>query len=93
MQENVAVLLDNNGYVVVKCKYDAWGKCNTVVLDESATEIANLNPFRYRSYYFDTETGFYFLKTRYFMSGIQVFNIGKAIFTQPDFENSKWILY
>ena len=29
----------------------------------------------------------------YFMSGIQVFNMGKAIFTQPDFENSKWILY
>ena len=51
---------------MVKYKYDAWGKCNTVVLDESATEIATLNPFRYRSYYLDTETGFYFLKTRYY---------------------------
>ena len=28
--------------------------------------IGILNPFRYRSYYFDTETGFYFLKTRYY---------------------------
>ena len=65
-QANIVALLDNNGSVVVKYKYDAWGKCNTVVLDESATEIANFNPFRYRSYYFDTETNLYFLKTRYY---------------------------
>lgn len=65
-QANIVALLDNTGAVVVKYKYDAWGKCNTVVLDESATEIATLNPFRYRSYYLDTETGFYFLKTRYY---------------------------
>ena len=65
-QANIVALLDNTGAIVVKYKYDAWGKCNTVVLDESATEIAMLNPFRYRSYYLDTETGFYFLKTRYY---------------------------
>ena len=65
-QSNIVELLDNTGTVVVKYKYDAWGKCNTVVLEESATDIANLNPFRYRSYYFDTETNLYFLKTRYY---------------------------
>ena len=59
-------LLDNEGNVVVKYMYDAWGVCTTVVIDESATDIANLNPFRYRSYYFDTETNLYFLKTRYY---------------------------
>ena len=50
---------------MVKYKYDAWGKC---VVDASTTntELANLNPFRYRSYYFDTETSLYFLKTRYY---------------------------
>ncbi|MBQ3016530.1 MAG: hypothetical protein IJD79_07105 [Clostridia bacterium] len=51
---------------MVKYVYDAWGVCTTVVIDESATDIANLNPFRYRSYYFDTETNLYFLKTRYY---------------------------
>jgi len=51
---------------LVKYKHDAWGKCNTVFLDESATEIANFNPFRYRSYYFNTKTNLYFLKTRYY---------------------------
>jgi len=65
-QANIVALLDNNGAVVVKYKYDAWGKCQTTVVDSSATTIAELNPFRYRSYYLDTETGFYFLKTRYY---------------------------
>ena len=64
-QSNIVELLDNNGSVVVKYKYDAWGKC---LIDASTTniELANLNPFRYRSYYLDTETGLYFLKTRYY---------------------------
>lgn len=56
-QVNIVALLDNTGAVVVKYKYDAWGKC---VLDSSTT-LANLNPFRHRSYYLDTETGFYSL--------------------------------
>ena len=55
---------------MVKYKYDTWGKCK--ILNASGAEITDsnnigiLNPFRYRSYYFDTETGFYFLKTRYY---------------------------
>ena len=65
-QANIVALLDNTGAVVVKYKYDAWGKCQTIVVDTNATEIANLNPFRYRSYYLDTETELYFLKTRYY---------------------------
>ena len=63
---NVVKILDNTGAVVVEYKYDAWGKCQTIVVDSAANTIAELNPFRYRGYYFDTETGFYFLKTRYY---------------------------
>ena len=65
-QANIVALLDNTGAVVVKYKYDAWGKCQTTIVDSSSTTIAELNPFRYRGYYFDIETGFYFLKTRYY---------------------------
>ena len=49
--------------------YDAWGAVTSAVTDTELTngvDIATINPFRYRSYYFDTETGFYFLKTRYY---------------------------
>ena len=65
-QQDVIAILDSNGSVVVEYRYDAWGKCQTTVVDSTAAEIATLNPFRYRSYYLDTETDLYFLKTRYY---------------------------
>ena len=69
-QGNVIALIDTNGNEVVQYRYDAWG--NHAVVDgdgneiSSATHIGNLNPFRYRGYYYDTETGLYFLQTRYY---------------------------
>ena len=63
-------LIDNNGNTVVEYYYDAWG--NHKVVDANGNEITssnhlgNLNPFRYRGYYYDTETGLYFLQTRYY---------------------------
>ena len=70
---------------MVKYKYDAWGKCLTTVVDSSATEIAELNPFRYRSYYYDTGIGLYFLKTRYYDPEIGRFmTIDDLSYLDPD---------
>lgn len=69
-QGNVIAIIDTSGNEEVQYRYDAWG--NHVVLGAdgnqitSSTHIGNLNPFRYRGYYYDTETGFYFLKSRYY---------------------------
>lgn len=58
--------------------YDDWGKV-TFVTDANGVEIteethiANINPLRYRRYYFNTETHFYFLNTRYFNPQIMRF--------------------
>ncbi|MDE7395563.1 MAG: hypothetical protein K2M95_05560 [Clostridiales bacterium] len=55
---------------MVKYVYDAWG--NHAVLNPDGTVndsdsfIGNRNPYRYRGYYYDIETGLYFLKTRYY---------------------------
>ena len=65
-QNDIIALLDSNGDIVVKYRYDAWGKCQTTVLTSAASTIAELNPFRYRSYYYDIGIGLYFLKTRYY---------------------------
>ena len=65
-QNDIIALLDTSGKVVVKYYYDAWGNTITEVLDQTAYTIANLNPFRYRSYYYDTETELYYLKSRYY---------------------------
>lgn len=50
---------------MVKYNYDAWGNCQ-VDASTTNTELANINPFRYRSYYYDTDAKLYFLKTRYY---------------------------
>ncbi len=72
-QNDIIAILDNNGNPVVKYVYDAWGNHKVLtglglVIDEEETpdHIGFLNPFRYRSYYFDTETGLYYLKARYY---------------------------
>ena len=55
---------------MVKYRYDAWG--NHAVQDANGADIADanhigvLNPFRYRGYYYDTETELYYLQTRYY---------------------------
>lgn len=65
-RQNVVALLDSTGAVVVKYRYDACGSCQTTVLHAGANAIAELNPFRYRSYYFDTETGLFLVSSRYY---------------------------
>ena len=89
LQGNIIALLDSNGNVVVQYKYDAWG--NHKVIDAkgnaltSTTHIGNLNPFRYRSYYFDTETKLYFLKTRYYDPEVGRFiNIDSVRYADPE---------
>ncbi len=60
---DVTEILDNSGATVVRYKYDAWGNCTTTT---SNYDLADANPFRYRSYYFDYETGLYYLNSRYY---------------------------
>ena len=66
VQGNIVGLLDKSGREVVQYRYDAWGGIRTEVKDENHALIAELNPFRYRSYYYDRETNLYYLNTRYY---------------------------
>lgn len=73
-QGNIVALLDSNGAIVVKYVYDAWG--NHAVLDGKGNDVPDdvaderiigiLNPFRYREYFYDVETGLYYLQSRYY---------------------------
>ena len=70
---------------MVKYVYDGWGNHGIEVVDSACETIANLNPFRYRSYYFDTETELYFLKTRYYDPEIGRFmTIDDISYLDPD---------
>ena len=57
--------LYSGGAQVVSYTYDPWGKLLSIT-DTSGTDIGAINPLRYRGYYYDTETGFYFLQSRYY---------------------------
>ncbi|MCH5183677.1 MAG: DNRLRE domain-containing protein [Oscillospiraceae bacterium] len=71
IQGDVLRICDEYGYIVAEYTYDAWGKILSVTDAKGnaitdGTHVANLNPFRYRSYYYDSETGFYYLNSRYY---------------------------
>ena len=63
-------MLDENGAVVVKYVYNAWGEHKVLNPDgtenTSASFIGNINPFRYRGYYYDSALKLYYLVTRYY---------------------------
>ncbi len=63
VQGDVTHIYTESGEQVAHYAYDAWG--NVQILQERY-EIATINPFRYRSYYFDEESKFYYLQTRYY---------------------------
>ena len=70
IQQDVIVIRDINNSIKAKYVYDAWG--NHKVLNPNGTEntsldfIGNINPIRYRSYYYDTDLKMYWLTTRYY---------------------------
>ena len=69
--------------------YDAWGNHRILDkngLDESSdTFIGNVNPIRYRGYYYDTETGLYYLQSRYYDPEVGRFiNADEIDYIEPD---------
>ena len=65
LQGDIVGILDANGTQVVSYTYDAWGAPLSMT-GTAADTIGQLNPFRYRSYYYDNETGLYYLNSRYY---------------------------
>ena len=64
-QGDVVGLIDSTGAVVVQYTYDAWGKLLSTSGSMDST-LALHNPLRYRGYIYDTETGLYYLRSRYY---------------------------
>ena len=65
MQGDITGILDNTGTLVTQYTYDAWGSITSVSGTLSET-IGTINGLRYRGYYYDNETGYYYLQSRYY---------------------------
>ena len=60
-QNDITAVLDANQNIVASYVYDAWGQ-----ILSSTGDMAEINPLRYRGYYYDSETGYYYLNSRYY---------------------------
>ena len=64
-QNDIVKLIDKTGATVVEYTYDSWGKLLSTS-GSLASTLGKDNPFRYRGYVYDEETGFYYLQSRYY---------------------------
>ena len=62
LQGDVMGVMDGSGNLVAKYKYDPYGN----ILSTTGSKADIYNPLRYRGYYYDTETGLYYLQSRYY---------------------------
>ena len=65
LQGDIVAILNGSGNAVVSYVYDAWGRPVSKT-GSMASTLGTLNPFRYRSYVYDEETGLYYLRSRYY---------------------------
>ena len=72
LQGDIVAILDENGNTVVSYGYDAWG-APLWCTGELAETLGKVQPFRYRGYVFDEETGLYYLRSRYYNANIARF--------------------
>ena len=61
LQGDILKVITATGTEAATYTYDAWGKLLTATGD-----LADINPLRYRGYFYDTETGLYYLQSRYY---------------------------
>lgn len=64
--QNILGIVDATGDAVVHYDYSAYGECMAITGSEANT-IGVINSFRYKGYYFDKETGFFYCKSRYYL--------------------------
>lgn len=71
-QEDIIGIYDQDYHLIATYEYDSWGKILNIKdnlgndISNDASHIAQINPFRYRSYYYDRETNLYYLNSRYY---------------------------
>lgn len=99
LQEDIIGIYNQNFELIATYEYDAWGKIlnikdnnGNVITDSS--NVAVINPFRYRSYYYDNETNLYYLNNRYYNPEWGRFiNADKYLFTTENFLELNLYLY
>ncbi|MBS1420077.1 MAG: RHS repeat-associated core domain-containing protein [Oscillospiraceae bacterium] len=89
LQGDVLSLVDGEGFSAAEYYYNAWG-----LPMGSTGAMAEINPLRYRGYYYDTELGMYYLKSRYYDPFVCRFiNADSTVSTGQDFSGNNMFAY
>ena len=81
LQGDIVAVYNANGVKLISYTYDAWGNFATTYYNScNPTSVASYNPFRYRGYYYDNETGLYYLQSRYYDSAVGRFLNADTVF-------------
>ena len=81
----------SNGTDIISYSYDAWGNIYTTATNEA---LAEANPLRYRGYVYDTETEYYYLRSRYYNPEVGRFlNADALVSTGQGFEGNNMFAY
>ena len=89
LQGDVLSLVDGEGFSAAEYYYNAWG-----LPMGSTGAMADINPLRYRGYYYDTELGMYYLKSRYYDPFVCRFiNADTKLSTGQDFSGNNMFAY
>jgi RHS repeat-associated protein len=67
LQGDVVGIVNTSGALVAEYGYDAWGNVTSI---SGNAGLAAANPFRYRGYYWDSETSLYYCQSRYYDSAV-----------------------
>ena len=91
LQNDIISIRNSDNEIIVNYEYDSWGNILSIKDNNNnditnQTHIAYINPFRYRSYYYDNESGLYYLNTRYYNPKLGRFiNIDELLTTDKGF--------
>ena len=86
---DIVAIYNNAGGKVAGYRYNAYGECYIynpeLTSNSNGSTIAEINPFRYRGYYYDTESGLYYLQSRYYDPAIGRFlNADTVDYLEPE---------
>ena len=98
LQGDVTEIRSTSNALVAQYNYDAFGNILSIKDANgnnitSSTHIANVNPLRYRGYFYDTETGFYYLNSRYYDPATRRFISADTIIDGRDFDGMNLYAY
>ncbi len=68
LQGDVIGIVDGNGNKLAEYSYDSWGN----IISQSGP-LSYINPIRYKGYYYDSDTGMYYLQSRYYDPALRRF--------------------